>query len=58
METLKTCDILDRHRLASDIFKSYITNGVSLVRPERQVISRMEAFLIGKIYKALCYTFV
>ena len=48
VETLKSCDILDRHRLASEIYNKYIASSVSIIRLEKPILKGMEAFIMGE----------
>ena len=48
VETLKSCDISDRHRLASEIYNKYIASSVSIIRLEKPILKGMEAFIMGE----------
>ena len=49
-ETLKSCDLADRHRLAAEIYNKYIASSVSMVKLDKTLLMEMEGFLRGQSF--------
>ncbi|XP_067945493.1 sorting nexin-25-like isoform X2 [Watersipora subatra] len=47
VETLKSCDPGDRHRLGAEIYNKYVASRVSLVKLDKAILKEMESFLLA-----------